>query len=185
MTGDSNGPAYTHANDEAWSTVMRQRTAAKEAAFLLPYLQPGLSLVDVGCRQGTITADLAEPLSPGQVCGFDSQLEHVIRACRMAERRGLTNVIFRDGNGYEPPFETDSFDVAFAHMVFMHLTDPLEALRKAASLVKPGGLVATRDRGSSFHSEGPHRSQLARVMEIVVATRIRSPGVLTVMPSVK
>jgi hypothetical protein len=61
-------------------------------------------------------------------------------------------------------------------MVFMHLPDPRSALRSLMKLVKPGGLVATRDRGSSFHFEGGNTPAMGRVLEIVVATTNAASG---------
>jgi hypothetical protein len=55
-------------------------------------------------------------------------------------------------------------------MVFMHLSEPEEALRCLVEMVEPGGLIATRDRGSSFHIEGPYAEELARVVQIVADT---------------
>ena len=39
----------------------RWRTAENSAAYLLPHLSSGISLLDAGCGPGTITADLATP----------------------------------------------------------------------------------------------------------------------------
>jgi SAM-dependent methyltransferase len=160
---------YTLRNDNVWDTMMRRRTALKEAAFVLPFLEGGMSLVDVGCGQGTITLDLAELVSPGIVKGFDPQEEHIARARSLADAKGLA-IDFEVGDIYDPPFERSSFDVCFAHVVFMHLPDPITALRRSIDLIKPGGLIATRDRGSSFHFEGGNASALSRVLDIVVAT---------------
>ena len=176
MTTDTDPQDYTHRDDAAWDEMMQRRTASKEAAFLLPFLSPGMSLVDVGCGQGTVTVDLAELLSPGIVRGFDPQVEHIEWARRLAGQRGLTNAGFEVGDIYAPPFEPDSFDCAFAHMVFMHLPAAETALQSLIALVKPGGLIATRDRGSSFHFEGPNAAALGRVHQIVAETTIAISG---------
>ena len=34
------------------------RTVEQQAAFILPYLHPGMNLLDVGCRPGSITLGL-------------------------------------------------------------------------------------------------------------------------------
>jgi ubiquinone/menaquinone biosynthesis C-methylase UbiE len=41
------------------------RTAAGQAAFVLPYLRPDMDLLEVGCGPGTITLGLAQAVNPG------------------------------------------------------------------------------------------------------------------------
>ena len=50
---------YTHGHHESVLRSHRWRTAENSAAYLLPRLAPGTSLLDVGSGPGTITADLA------------------------------------------------------------------------------------------------------------------------------
>jgi SAM-dependent methyltransferase len=49
------------------------------------------------------------------------------------------------GDAYELPFPDGSFDAAFAHAVFMHLGDPVRALREIRRVLRPGGVVGLRD----------------------------------------
>ena len=65
-------PVYTHGHHESVLRAHRWRTVDNSAAYLLPYLRPGLQLLDIGCGPGTITADFARRVSPGRVCGLDS-----------------------------------------------------------------------------------------------------------------
>ena len=50
------------------------RTAAENAAFFLPYLRPGLRLLDVGSGPGSITLGLAEAVAPGEAVGIEPTL---------------------------------------------------------------------------------------------------------------
>src|ERR1700735_2915668 len=60
---------YTHGHAESVLRSHRTRTAENSAAYLLPYLRAGQSLLDVGSGPGTITVDLAARGGPGAVTG--------------------------------------------------------------------------------------------------------------------
>src|SRR5262245_35591808 len=62
---------YTHGHAAATVRQHAQRTAEEAAAFLLPELRPGVSILDVGCGPGSITRGLAERVAPGPVVGLD------------------------------------------------------------------------------------------------------------------
>jgi precorrin-6B methylase 2 len=49
---------YTHGHAESVLRSHRTRTAENSAAYLLPHLRPGLSLLDIGSGPGTITVEL-------------------------------------------------------------------------------------------------------------------------------
>jgi ubiquinone/menaquinone biosynthesis C-methylase UbiE len=118
----------------------RWRTAANSAAYLLPHLAPGMSLLDVGCGPGTITRDLARAVAPARVVGLDNVEAPLLEASTAAG-----DVDFRLGDAYALEFEDDSFDVVHAHQVLHHLTDPVAALREMRRVCRPGGIVAVRE----------------------------------------
>ncbi|MDM7856592.1 methyltransferase domain-containing protein [Cellulomonas alba] len=136
---------YTHGHHESVLRSHRWRTAENSAAYLLPALVPGTSLLDVGCGPGSVTIDLAARVAPGAVVGVD-QSEAVVEIARTAaSEAGRGNVTFEVGDAYELPFEDDTFDVVHAHQVLQHLTDPVAALREMRRVARPGGIVAVRD----------------------------------------
>jgi len=123
----------------------RWRTAANSAAYLVPELRPGLSLLDVGCGPGTVTADLAALVAPGLVVGADAAEAVLDEARAHVASRGVPNARFEVADAYALPFADDSFDVVHAHQLLQHLTDPVAALREMRRVAGPGGLVAVRD----------------------------------------
>ncbi len=136
---------YTHGHHESVLRSHRWRTAENSAAYLLPALEPGQRLLDVGCGPGTLTIGLAGRVAPGEVIGVDRSDAVVELARDEARRAGAQNVSFTTGDAYALPFEDDSMDVAHAHQLLQHLTDPVAALRELRRVVRPGGLVAVRD----------------------------------------
>lgn len=142
------------------------RTAEDSAAFLLPYLSSGQSLLDVGCGPGSITVDLARRVAPGRVVGLDVA-ESIVDVARQAvQDASLTNVKIETGSVYELDFEDATFDVVFAHQVLQHLTDPVAALREMRRVTVRGGLVAVRDVDYATFAWHPPHPKLTRWLEL-------------------
>lgn len=78
---------YTHGHHESVLRSHTWRTAENSAAFLLPHLAAGMSLLDVGCGPGTITADLAALVAPGRVVGIDRAVDVLTQARAYARER--------------------------------------------------------------------------------------------------
>ena len=50
---------------------MARRSFSREGAFFVPHIKPGMSVLDCGCGNGSITLGIAEAVAPGQVIGVD------------------------------------------------------------------------------------------------------------------
>jgi len=136
---------YTHGHHESVLRSHTWRTAENSAAYLLPHLRTGQSVLDVGCGPGTITADLALLVAPGEVVGLDAAPDVVAQARAHAEGAGLTNLRFEVGDLYALPYPDEAFEVIHLHQVLQHLPDPAGALVALRRVLAPGGLLAARD----------------------------------------
>jgi len=136
---------YTHGHAPAALRHHARRRAEEAAAFLLPHLEPGMRLLDVGCGPGSITRGLAEHLALGQVIGLDQSPEALAEARQDAAARGVVNLHYEQANVYDLPFADGSFDVVFAHQVIQHLGEPDAALREMLRVLRVGGLIGVRD----------------------------------------
>jgi len=170
---DTPSDRYTHGHHASVVGQHRRRTAEDAAAFLLPRLEPTMSILDVGCGPGSITIGLARRVSGGHVTGIDVVEEVLGDASELADDAGLANVTFEAGDVYALGYDDDSFDVAYAHQVLQHLTDPVRALRELQRVVKPGGLVAVRDADYGTMVHAPDVPELHRWLALYheVATR--------------
>ena len=136
---------YTHGTHDSVMRNHRQRTAENSAGYLIGLLRPGMSLLDVGCGPGTITADLAALVAPGPVTAVDAAAGSLAEARRTAAGRGLANLAFAVADVHSLGGADGAFDVVHAHQVLQHVADPVLALREMRRVCAPGGVVAVRD----------------------------------------
>ncbi|MBN9111521.1 MAG: methyltransferase domain-containing protein [Pseudonocardia sp.] len=138
-----NPDVYTHGHADSVLRSHRNRTAANSAAYLLPHLRPGLSLLDVGSGPGTITADLARLVAPGPTLGIEPVEDPLAEA--RATGAGIATLRFEVADVYRLDPAAGRYDVVHAHQVLQHLTDPVAALRAMGSVLTDDGVVAVRD----------------------------------------
>ena len=125
--------------------TLRERRVRDEAAFFVPYLSPGMSVLDCGCGPGSLTVDIADLVTPGKVIGIDLEASQFVHGRDLARQRGTANVSFERGDISRLQFENSTFDAVFVHAVLYHLSDPQRALREVRRVLKPGGVVGILD----------------------------------------
>jgi ubiquinone/menaquinone biosynthesis C-methylase UbiE len=158
---------YTQHGNAAFEDELARRSATNEGAFFLPHLRPGMRLLDIGCGPGSISLGLAEAVAPGEVIGIDAQPTQVERARALAAERGVTNATFEVADAYKLPFPENSFDAAFAHVIVMHLTDPVRALAEVHRVLRPGGVIGVRDPDMGSTIRDPMTPILEQFMALV------------------
>lgn len=161
---------YTHGHHESVLRSHTWRTVENSAAYLVPSIRPGLSVLDVGCGPGTITVDLARRVAPGHVVGLDASAEVIGKAHELAVLEGVTNVEFVVGDAYATGFDDDSFDIVHTHQTLHHVADPVAVLRELRRVAKPGGVVAAREvdyAGTVLHPLTPGLELWASVYQLV------------------
>ncbi|WP_244367403.1 class I SAM-dependent methyltransferase [Micromonospora echinofusca] len=149
---------YIHGHHESVLRSHGWRTAENSAAYLLPHLVSGMSLLDVGCGPGTITAGLAARVAPGPVTALDSSADAAHRARQEISARGNVTLAVADVHALALP--DDTFDVTHAHQVLQHVGDPVTALTEMRRVTRPGGLVAARDSDYSAFDWYPRVPEL-------------------------
>ncbi|MDR8410184.1 class I SAM-dependent methyltransferase [Nonomuraea sp. 3-1Str] len=134
---------YTHGHHESVLRSHRWRTAENSAAYLLPWLKPHMTVLDVGSGPGTITADLASRV--GHVTASEVTPEALEITKAELAARGVANAGFAVTDVHALDFPDDTFCVVHAHQVLQHVGDPVRALREMRRVAKPTGFVAARD----------------------------------------
>ena len=146
MTREATGtPDYTMGySDEVLETQLRA-TAEGNAAHVLPYLRPGLRLLDFGCGPGTISVGLAKAVAPGEMHGVDMDGAQIELAKSTAAKQGRDNAMFHVGDVTDLEFEDNFFDIAHCRNVLMHVPDTAAVLYEVKRVLKPGGIIACRE----------------------------------------
>jgi SAM-dependent methyltransferase len=111
--------------------------------------EPGARVLEAGCGVGAQTVTLAARSPQARFTSIDVSAESLAAA---AARVPGGNVEFLRADIYDLPFAAGAFDHAFVCFVLEHLDRPVEALRRVAGVVRPGGTVTVieGDHGSAY-----------------------------------
>lgn len=109
----------------------------------LGLLLPPLDVVDIGCGEGYLTLEAARWAR--KVVGVDRSASVLARARQLADRRKVTNVVWKRGEIEKVPAADGAFDVALLSQTLHHATDPGRAIHEAARVLRPGGRVLILD----------------------------------------
>jgi ubiquinone/menaquinone biosynthesis C-methylase UbiE len=136
--------------------VLNRRTLERDHRRLLDLLQPGMSVLDVGCGTGAITAGIARRVGPqGNVLGVDRD-EALLAFARQAHS-GLHNLSFEHGDALSLPFEC-RFDIVTAARTLQWIGQPDQAIARMSKAAKPNGRVVVLDynhQNNSWEPEPP------------------------------
>jgi SAM-dependent methyltransferase len=120
----------------------------------------------VGRFQTLVNPKAAIPPLIAVLTGIDSAEPAVAATLALASTEAVTNLVAETGNVYALAYADDSFDVAHAHQVLQHLSDPVAALLEMRRVVRPGGLVAARDADYAAMTWYPTDPRLDRWLEL-------------------
>lgn len=133
---------------------LRRKTVA------LARIQPGETVLDVGCGTGTLVMEVARRVGrAGRVAGIDPGHQQIVRARAKAARRNVP-IEFQIGVIEQLTFPDQTFDVVFSTLMMHHLPAPLkrQGLAEIARVLKPGGRLVIAD----FTHRSDRQGQAAR-----------------------
>ncbi|KAJ9663805.1 hypothetical protein H2198_000565 [Neophaeococcomyces mojaviensis] len=168
MSNPTKKQTYGLGHEKSATSSHASRTAEHDAAFLLPHLKPDFHILDLGCGPGTITTSLARYVPSGHVTGIDISPKVLTEAAERAAALpggfpnnvefhavdvlvpGYSSTVPQKGETADDPIAVPeawkaTFDVIYESQVFIHLPDPVGAMRKLIPCLKPGGMFALRD----------------------------------------
>ena len=112
----SGTPNYTMGFSDELLETFRRFAAEANPAHLLPYLRPGLRVLDFGCGPGTISVGLSKAAAPCELHGVDVEESQIYFARSLAETNGLNIAIFHLGQVTVLTFNDGFFDNAHPQM---------------------------------------------------------------------
>jgi SAM-dependent methyltransferase len=116
-------------------------------------LAPGMRVLDLGSGAGNVARLAAELVGPdGAVLGIERDPAAVTLARR---RTDAPNVEFRVGDVQTLDGVGDGFDAVVGRLVLMYLVDPAATLRRAATRVRPGGLICMHEADLNYLLTSP------------------------------
>jgi trans-aconitate methyltransferase len=132
----ANQPYNWNAQDYAKNSANQQQWARE----LIPKLklQENEALLDIGCGEGKITAELARHLHKGKAVGVDSSEKMINLAKTTFLQKDYPNLCFQVMDARELTFEED-FDVAFSNAALHWIVDQKAILTGVQRSLKPGG----------------------------------------------
>ncbi len=120
------------------STV--QQTWARELIAKLN-LRGDENILDVGCGDGKVTAEIARALKRGSVTGADASPQMIEFAKKNFTAKEFPNLRFRVMDARKIKFDR-KFDLVFSNAALHWVDDHQAILRGASAVLKPGGRLA-------------------------------------------
>lgn len=163
------GGGYRYTTDAPLSSRLANRRISEASLAAADWRAK--RVIDVGCGDGTYTAELLDMGSPDSIHGVDP----APTAIEAAEARGADERLsFAVGSAYELPHADREFDLAYLRGVLHHVDDPQAALAEAMRVaplvvvVEPNGYNAglkVLERVSPYHREHGERSYPPRRLD--------------------
>src|SRR5262249_30924535 len=138
--------AYFRAHAAEWDRIRRLHVSdvAVAAAIRAALAERPLGWsLDLGTGAGLVLELFGPEIAGG--LGIDLPPDMLRRARARLERAGLKHCSVRQGDIYDLRLARDSFDVVLVHQVLHYLDDGARAVREAARVLRPGGVLLVVD----------------------------------------
>jgi len=145
--GIINIPAWSYDFMVQWFVMRGRERAFREKIVDMVRLQPGESVLDVGCGTGTLAIIAKERVGrTGHVVGIDPSVQLINGARHKAARRRL-KIDFEIAGIEQLNYPDHSFDVVLSTFMMHHLPGDFrhQGLAEVARVLKPGGRLLIVD----------------------------------------
>ena len=153
---------YRYTTQARLSSVLANRRLTNAVLDIVDWR--GKRVIDIGCGDGTYTAELFDVAGPREIVGIDPASE----AIKVAESKVAGRPIsYQTLSGCALPFQDKNFDIAHLRGVLHHVERPVDLLREAIRvsrwvvLIEPNGynpVLKLIERCSQYHVEHGEKS---------------------------
>jgi ubiquinone/menaquinone biosynthesis C-methylase UbiE len=123
----------------------------------------GMKILELGCGTGNMALWMASNIVPlGKVYGIDVNVDQIKIARKQASSHNVVNIEFNSLSIYDVDKIDEKFDLIYCRYLLMHLANPIEALKKAISLLNTGGKIICEEPTISTSFCYPYSPAYAR-----------------------
>jgi SAM-dependent methyltransferase len=141
-----------------------------DAQFEKIGVKPGERIVDLGCGPGGVLHLLGKRVGPtGAVLGIERSPHFVELARRFVADHALSQIEVKEGDAYDTGLPRASFDGSHMRLVLVNVPEPERIVREMASIVRPGGWVASFEADFLAHICDPPLPAWSRLIEAYTA----------------
>jgi ubiquinone/menaquinone biosynthesis C-methylase UbiE len=138
----------------------------KEARDLTWFgLRDGMAVLELGSGPGFVTEQLLELAPNGSVTGLEIDPVLIERAEKYLHGKGEGRWRIVKGSVMNMDLPDNSFDFAYARLLFQHLPDPVGAAKEVFRVLKPGGKLVIGDIDDKLHLFDPPPSPEVEVIQ--------------------
>lgn len=121
-----------------------------ERLFVQAGIGSGMRVLDVGCGSGDVAILVARLVgAEGEVVGIDREPRMLAAARERVRGLELARVSFLEGDFRELGSDHAPFDAAVGRFVLMYQAEPVDAVRRLARSVRPGGVIVFQEYDST------------------------------------
>lgn len=120
------------------NSELQRRWAMSYVAPYLKLIKGNEQILDFGCGDGRITADISKFVPTGSVLGIDLSQSMIDWAQKQYHASDYPNLMFQIGSFLEPNLQTQ-FDLIVSFCALLHCSNQKQALTNLGTLLKPNG----------------------------------------------
>ena len=148
----------------------------KSIAEALLRLMPPMVIADIGAGEGGFSLLLAQRAT--QVIAVDSSAKMIEVGQDQAQRKGVRNIEYRQGDMEQLPIDTGSVDLVSFSQSLHHALHPDRAMQEAWRVLKPGGRIVILDLAKHRFEEARelYADEWLGFSEAELCTMLEKPG---------